>query len=115
MIVDLTVYLNNNQIFTSFNNYFVNKFNGRVVLTNLTKETVKNNIPENQNIPVSNNIEEKEELPKNLDDIYNEEITLKSDKTSKIETSKKEPGFISYVLLGVMIAVLSLVFLYMLL
>ena len=111
--VDPLVYLNNDNLYNSFNNYFVNKFAGRVNLLNINLQP--NNIPTEVNkIEVPNN-EIKKDLPQDLDDIYNGEITLKETNVSKKDTNKKEPGFVSYVLLGVMIAVLSLIFLYMLL
>ena len=111
--VEPLVYLNNDTLFSNFNTYFVNKFNGRVSLINLNISN--QNISSTISSPVNRVIEEKKDLPQGLDDIYNEEITLKSESISKKDDNKKEPGFVSYVLLGVMIAILSLIFLYMLL
>ena len=113
--VDALVYMNNNSVFSNFNNYFVNKFNGRVALINLN---IQNNVAAPitpPNVPINQEVPEKKDLPQELDAIYNEEITLNSGDLPKNETNKKEPGFVSYVLLGVMIAILSLIFLYMLL
>lgn len=111
--VDPLVYLNNDNLYNSFNNYFVNKFAGRVNLLNISLQPT--NIPTEVNKIEVPNKEIKKDLPQDLDDIYNGEITLKETNVSKKDTNKKEPGFVSYVLLGVMIAVLSLIFLYMLL
>jgi len=112
--VEPLVYLNNDTLFSNFNTYFVNKFNGRVSLINLniSNQTVSSIA---SSTPVNTVFEEKKEIPQGLDAIYSEEITLKSDNNTKKDDNKKEPGFVSYVLLGVMIAILSLIFLYMLL
>ena len=70
----------------------------------LIKEVVNNNIM-NNNIP-TNEPPIKNEVPLvNPDDFNNE-----SNKTPV--TKNSEPGFVSYVLLGVVIAVVSLVLLY---
>lgn len=111
--VEPLVFLNNDTSFGNFNTYFVNKFNGRVSLIdlNISNQNISSTIIS----PVNQVIKEKKDLPQGLEDIYNEKITLKSESNSKKDDNKKEPGFVSYVLLGVMIAILSLIFLYMLL
>lgn len=121
--IDSKVYLNNNFKFYNFNNYFVKKFNGRVSLINLnleqkeeTKENpfLNNNIfEETANIPTVQNTESSP-ITNDLSHIYNEEVmTKESVQQPKVEN--KEPGFVSYVLLGVVVAILSLVFLYLIL
>lgn len=113
IVVDPLVYMNNNYLYTSFNNYFVNKFNGRISLITLNLEPIREISPINNiQSPV---VEEKKEVINELDNIYNEEIVLKENNEIPKEKNKKEPGFVSYVLLGVIIAIVSLVFLYMLL
>ena len=111
MVVDTLVYLNNDNKYQNFNNYFVSKFAGRVSLLTLNLEN--NSVSSSSDTSATPPL--KQELPQGLDDIYNGEITLKESNPQKQDTNKKEPGFVSYVLLGVMIAVLSLIFLYMLL
>lgn len=115
--VDALIYLNNNPTFNNFNNYFVNKYNSKVSLINL--QTTPVSTISNANQPttpiVGETKEASNEIPKELDNIYNDEIVVKNTENNKSDTNKKEPGFISYVLLGVIIAVVSLVFLYMLL
>ena len=111
--VEPLVYLNNDTLFSNFNKYFVNKFNGRVSLIELNLQS--SNSVKQENVEVSPVMTQKQELNSELDNIYNDEIVLKEDKPKKDNVNKKEPGFVSYVLLGVIIAVASLVFLYMLL
>lgn len=102
--VDSVVGLNNDLAFNGFNNYFVSKFQGRVALVDLpNKVEVKDAIGSISSQGVENVIP----------DIPGEKIDVKQKKLKK--DNNKEPGFVSYVLLGVMIAILSLVFLYMLL
>lgn len=113
LIVQQLVYINNNALFSNFNNYFVNKFNGRVSLIELNLQP--SSVIRQENVEVSPAMTQKQELGSELDNIYNEEIVLKDDKSKKDNVNKKEPGFVSYVLLGVIIAIVSLVFLYMLL
>ena len=113
LIVQQLVYINNNVLFSNFNNYFVNKFSGRVSLIELNLQP--SSVIKKENVEVSSAMTQKQELGSELDNIYNEEIVLKDDKSKKDNVNKKEPGFVSYVLLGVIIAILSLVFLYMLL
>lgn len=100
IIIDSKVYLNNNVLFGSFNNYFINRFNGRVEIINLNLSKLDSNVNDNPNLDV-------------LDDINNGGI-VKED-TNIVANTIKEPGFVSYVLLGVLVAVLSLVFLYFIL
>jgi len=117
IIVEPLVQLNNDLTYKDFNNYFANKFKGRVGLISLNlfnNVTVQPQIINNQ-IQTPTPAPVKQEMPQNLDDIYNGEISIKEDVQSKNTTNKKEPGFVSYVLLGVMIAILSLIFLYILL
>ena len=113
LIVQQLVYINNNVLFSNFNNYFVNKFNGRVSLIELNLQP--SSVIKKENVEVSSAMTQKQELGSELDNIYNDEIVLKEDKSEKDNVNKKEPGFVSYVLLGVLSAVISLVFLYMIL
>lgn len=121
--IDSKVYLNNNFKFYNFNNYFVKKFSGRVSLINLNleikEETKSNPFLDNNIFDETANIETVQNTVSNpatndLSHIYNEEVTT-TETIQQPKVLKREPGFVSYVLLGVVVAVLSLVFLYMIL
>ena len=101
--VNNKVYLNNDLEFSGFNNYFVNKFKGRVDLISLELNGV---LDKNEGSIF--------QTPSVLDSIYNEDISTTS-KNPEMIGKNHEPGFVSYVLLGVFVAILSLVFLYMIL
>lgn len=98
-LVDQVVLFNNDYNYQYFINYFVEKVPGRV------KKTGKNLFK------VSTEVSE-EIINQIADDFKynNAEVVRDDDKVVK----KGEPGFVSYVLLGVVIAILSLIFLYML-
>lgn len=113
--VDPLIYLNNNVLFNNFNNYFINKYNGKVSLINLQTSSVPTSSNLNPIDVVQETKEVSKELPKEINDIYNEDVVVSKQEDKKTDSNKKEPGFVSYVLLGVIIAIVSLVFLYMLL
>ncbi|MEE3343249.1 MAG: hypothetical protein VZS44_04075 [Bacilli bacterium] len=114
--ISKVVKLYNNQLFENFNNWFINKYNGRVILYNdYEKSTVniqsqRDVVPEN--VPV---VDPEAQMIANrvlddtsgLDSVKEEEVLPESD--------VREPGFVSYVLLGVVVVVVTLVILYMLL
>ena len=98
----------NNPSYKSFNEWFVKRYNGRVELVDY------NTVPVNK----FDNIVDNTPISEGASAIANDAL----DNTSVISTvsdntssSSKEPGFVSYVLLGVIVAVISLVALYMLL
>ena len=106
--------LNNNESYKDFNDTFISLYKDRVELVNY------NNIPLNrfENTNEENTKKTNEEALANtttiaLDDAYKEIEEEKED--VKRLTKKREPGFVSYVLLGVIVAVISLVMLYLLL
>lgn len=105
------IYLNQNVSFTNFNNEYLKNKRGRVFPIDLfPKEEVKveapvvNNVAEN-NIVNNQNVDMPTEVMN--------EAPLQEEFTPKKRV--REPGFVSYVLLGVIVAVMSLVFLYMIL
>ena len=60
---------------------FINKFNGRVSLIDLNLQP--SSVIKQENVEVSPVMTQKQELSSELDNIYNEEIVLKEDKTKK--------------------------------
>lgn len=109
--VNPKVYFNNNRDFSSFINWYVGAINkpDRFVIGNIFD--INNNI-EMANIPFGI----KEDLP------FSDNVQTNNVENQEIEqtkgvarTRKREPGFVSYVLLGVIVAIMSLIFLYMLL
>jgi len=106
--------LNNNTEFSDVNNAFVRSMpGGRLIISDtdlLKKQEVLTNVnnvsyeAKMVDVPVA--------YPNPSEDFFQEQET--KGMTKKL-TKKSEPGFVSYVLLGVVIAVASLVFLYMLL
>ena len=134
LVVRSKVLLNNHTAYENFNNKFIEKYQGRVELYNLIEKNIPKEVPlANTNIfePISgttvipaftpteppfkqeslaNNVrgDEMEEL---VDPLLADEPVI----TSEDKKDSKEPGFVSYVLLGVLLAVISLVFLYLIL
>lgn len=124
--VDKKILINNNPLYENFNNKYLEKYQGRVELYNLVKKvdttqsifttveekkeaTFKPVEPLFQN-QVTNDV--RDAIEESIEPIlYDEPVITSSDKIG----DTREPGFVSYVLLGVLIAVISLVFLYMIL
>ena len=123
--VNQKILINNNPLYENFNNKYLEKYQGRVELYSLVKkvDTTQNIFtpveekkePEFKPVepPFQNQVNNnsKDAIEESIEPIlYDEPVIASSD---KMDT--KEPGFVSYVLLGVLIAVISLVFLYMIL
>ena len=123
--VNQKILINNNPLYENFNNKYLEKYQGRVELYNLVKK-----VEMGQNIftPVEENIEAtfkpveplfQNKVSNDVRDVIEEEIVpILYDEpviTSSEKVDTREPGFVSYVLLGVLIAVIALVFLYMIL
>ena len=134
--VDNVIKLNNNQSYAAFNNWFTNRYNGRVILADYNKE---NNIAKDPTLIMDSF---KQPAPEPVAQVHVENSTPNPtpteqqkdpnaaiadkvlDETHPLTTigeeengfsRTKEPGFVSYVLLGVIVAVISLVILYKLL
>lgn len=130
LIVNQKILLNNHSSYINFNQKYIEKYQGRVELYNLIQKPVEKpntnqNIFEPQpeqpskpdfkpveppftNQPTNNKVDTIEE---EIDPILYDEPVI----TSPDKKDSHEPGFVSYVLLGVLVAVISLVFLYMIL
>lgn len=112
--VNSVIKLNNNATYKVFNEWFINKYKGRVELVNFVKAGVPNGLN-----PFDNNVS-KVELTQDMSianqvlDNTNNIDTIKDD-SSVSSDNVREPGFVSYVLLGVIVVVVSLVILYTLL
>ncbi len=107
--VNKIIKLNNNKQYDVFNNWFVNKYNGRVELANYSNmESTNENIPNEEPISEEKNI---------ANEVLENTSTIETINENEVlpEENVREPGFVSYVLLGVVVAVISLVILYMLL
>lgn len=109
--VDNQVILNNNYDLAIFNRNFIEKNQGRVVLMDLINKPIK---VENIQINLQPNqiIQESPltEMPKQEENVLLTE--LPNENITKSPEVPHEPGFVSYVLLGVVIAVATLAFLY---
>lgn len=111
------VYFNNNQDFSGFINWYVGAINkpdsfviGNVFPVN--NEAKINNVQFSQPVMGVGS-----DIPLNSSVGYGqkEQLNELENNIGMVRTKKREPGFVSYVLLGVMVAIMSLVFLYMLL
>lgn len=107
--VEKQIKFNNNLDFQQFNDWFVKKYNGRVELVNYNTAPI--NKFDNEATSKPDNSADAKLASDVLDNTASMQ-TLDSDSNS---TTTKEPGFVSYVLLGVIVAVISLVILYKLL
>ena len=108
--VETQVLLNYNSKFDNFHKHFLMSHQGRVASIELfPKSDVSNKItPIQEKIaPIENN---SHTLEANIEKVIPTEVELEPNKEPLTET--REPGFVSYVLLGVLVAVISLVFLY---
>ena len=114
--VDNNVFLINSKEFTMFNMWFNKKYEGRVTLLE-TKESdnldvrdpliqSEQNFVKSQEVSMKNENEKTAPIPvEGMDTVMNKNA----------DTEKKDMGFVSYVLLGVIVAVASLLFLYFIL
>lgn len=110
--VDNKIKLNANDAYHAFNDWFVLKYDGRVELVDY------------YNAPV-NKFDNTATMAPVLDDVKSaiandvldntSDINVQSAGNSNSSVSSREPGFVSYVLLGVIVAVISLIILYALL
>ena len=133
--VENIIKLNDNHSYSAFNNWFVNRYNGRVALTKYNKENVIEKDPTlimdsfkqpatepaaPVQTPISTPTPPQVEKP-NPNTALADEVLEQTQSLSVGEDNEqgfsrtKEPGFVSYVLLGVIVAVISLVILYKLL
>lgn len=107
--VDSVIKFNNNQDFPDFIKWFIAKYNGRVELVDY------NQAPINKFENVATPQPEMSADSKLASDVLDKTASMDAIDTTPAEKTTKEPGFVSYVLLGVIVAVVSLVALYMLL
>jgi len=129
--VNNKILLNNHASYENFNQQYIKKYEGRVELYNLFSkkptttinnrnifEPVPTQSPESTFKPVEPPFQQKNTNSQTVDTLeesiepilYNEPVISSPD-----IKENHEPGFISYILLGVLVAVISLVFLYMIL
>ena len=115
MDVDSKIKLYNNDLYGVFNDWFVKRYNGRVELFSNSVAINNNSANKFVNMPQPKVLDS--EASKVASDVLDSTTTISVvDQSSVVKpTEVKEPGFVSYVLLGVVVAVVSLVILYMLL
>lgn len=116
--VEPVVIFNNSEHFKGFINYFVSKVPNRMQVSDkdLLKKEVVTNVLSNDvinQIPVASEPLTRSSYVK--DDVYQMGEELQQTQTKGlVKTRSREPGFVSYVLLGVLVAVMTLILLYML-
>ena len=129
--VDKKILLNNHSMYSNFNNKYIEKYQGRVELYNLIQKsnpdvgTVSTEVFEPVSattvIPTFKPVEPMFENSNSSNSVLDTlEDSVYSDVSSDKEVpvvsgDNKEPGFVSYILLGVLSAVVLLVLLYMVL
>lgn len=111
IVVDNKIKLNNNPSYNIFNKWFVERYNTRVELVDYNNAPINkfdnvsnNSLPQNDDSALASNVLDNTAVISTLDSVKNDERNVPS-----------EPGFVSYILLGVIVAVISLIILYMLL
>ncbi len=107
--------LNNNETYLGFNERFASMYPDRIELVKYDNAPTNNfvnqtNIPMPTIGPEENTVANTTNIA--LDDAYKD---VEEEPAGDASPTKKEPGFVSYVLLGVIVAVLSLIGLYLLL
>lgn len=120
--VNNKIFLNNHTSYDNFNKQYIQKYQGRVELYNLFSKPISDTT-NNQNSeevatfkPVEPLFKDKTINNKNEDNKEENTPVLYDDIVNNSNVvNNKEPGFVSYVLLGVLIAVIALVALYMVL
>lgn len=116
--VEQKVYLNQNAQFMNFNQWFITKYNGRIepITIPIFFPKKEESVPTVSSPQVPEQPIEKKQNSE-VTTISNPQSTEvqpnTSESISKEENRGKEPGFVSYVLLGVLSAVITLVFLYL--
>ena len=109
--VNNIIKLNNNKTYKDFNEWFIKKYDGRVELVDYNKSSFDNFF---SNDPVNKEINQDKSLANEVLDNTNS-MDVIEDEYIPNETGERDLGFVSYVLLGVVVAVISLVILYKLL
>ena len=116
--VNSKILINNHSLYQVFIQKYIEKYQGRVELYDLipkqelkpmvtfSNQEIEKNTMSNERINMPNSI-----LEEDVEPILNDEAVVTSSETKE----DREPGFVSYVLLGVLVAVISLVFLYLML
>ncbi|MCI6266086.1 MAG: hypothetical protein MR598_04500 [Erysipelotrichaceae bacterium] len=109
--VDSQIFLNQNADLGGFQQKFLSKYQGRVQLLDLFFKT---EVPQKVNL-VSDSLETVSPVVSSavIDEVVDVPTEMPEEKKVNTAVEAREPGFVSYVLLGVLIAVISLVFLYL--
>lgn len=113
MQVDTQVLLNSNQSLNLFEQNFVQKYQGRVQLIDLFAKTSVSVVEEAKPIVVEPKEERTNVIETKIEEVMPTEMLVQESVSSQNIKEVHEPGFVSYVLLGVLVAVISLVFLYL--
>lgn len=108
--VDNQIYLNQSSKLDVFNQNFIAKYQGRVQAINIFPEK---SIASPVSIVEEPITKEEPTLSPNIDNVLPTQSPIEEQEEPLPQIETHEPGFVSYVLLGVLVAVISLVFLYL--
>ena len=116
--VDMAVYFDENTNYSTFHSWFIQKYGGRVLSIQLSPQRVvdTSHLENNQPLDTSASLEQQNHVVPTSDaknDNIDEEVDVQLSHNQLSEG--KDFGFVSYVLLGVVVAVVSLIFLYFIL
>ena len=112
--VDTQVLLNYNQNLNVFHQTFITKYQGRVQTVQLFPQVPTPTVEKAQPVIQQPTLEAKQNiLETKIDEVIPTEMPNETKEPMKVQKEAHEPGFVSYVLLGVLVAVISLVFLYL--
>ena len=115
--VDMSVYFDEPTDYSTFHSWFIQKYGGRVLSIQLSPQKVvdSSNLENHQTLDTSASLEQQNRTV--TADVKNDNIDEEVDaQLSHNQLPEgKDFGFVSYVLLGVVVAVVSLIFLYFIL
>ena len=112
--VNHAVYLKNHPTYALFCSWFSKKYNGRVLLLEEEKKEMTTNVQKSSSVTSNEVIQPVSETLNDRNSISNVDTASDMEKNDGASHGNSM-GFVSYVLLGVVVAVLSLVFLYFML
>lgn len=115
--VDMAVYFDENTNYSTFHSWFIQKYGGRVLSIQLSPQKVSDSsLEHHQELDTTTSLEQQNQTVPTSDaknDNVDEEVDVQLSQSQLPEG--KDFGFVSYVLLGVVVAVVSLLFLYFIL
>ena len=116
------IYFYSNIEYKNFRDWFIQKYQGRVQAIEISFDSVQSAVMPEMIVSSQQSIITSQPQPESVAPVVDQSHVVEKLQESPVvestvseevvPTPTKEPGFVSYVLLGVMVAVLSLVFLY---